>query len=91
MLLKFVHLPDQNVRNKLHYDGTRARRPAQGAVLTTHHCVVRVNFAGEHHIWQIRHWRPILFTDVSSFTETITDRRAGVGRPHGERSRRTDL
>ena len=30
-----VHLRDQTVRNKLHCDGTRARRPARGAVLTT--------------------------------------------------------
>ena len=40
-----VHLTDQTVRNKLHCDCTRARRPARGAVLTTHRCVVRFNFA----------------------------------------------
>ena len=39
-----VHLPDQIVRNKLHYDGMRARRPAQGPVLTAQHRSVRFNF-----------------------------------------------
>ena len=58
-----VHLPDQIVRNKLHYDGMRARRPAQVPVLTAQHRAVRFNFARQHHNWQIRHWMPILFTD----------------------------
>ena len=31
-----VHFPDQIVRNKLHYNGMRARRHAQGPVLTAH-------------------------------------------------------
>ena len=40
-----VHLPDQIVRNKLHYNGTRARRPAQCPVLTAQHRAVRFNFS----------------------------------------------
>ncbi len=79
-----VHLPDQTVSNKPHCDGTRVRRPARCAVITTHRCVVRFNFAGELHNWQIRHWRPILFTDVSSFTESPNDRRVRVWKPQGE-------
>ena len=39
-----VHLLDQSVRNKLHYDGTRARRPVQCPVLTAQHRAVRFNF-----------------------------------------------
>ena len=30
-----VHLPDQIVTSKLHYDGTRARRPAQFSLHNT--------------------------------------------------------
>ena len=40
-----VHLPHHIVRNKRHYDGTRARRPAQGPVLTAQHRAVRFNFS----------------------------------------------
>ena len=40
-----VHLPDQIVRNKLHYNGTRARRPSQCTVLTAQHRAVRFNFS----------------------------------------------
>ena len=68
-----VHFPDQIVRNKLHYDGMRARRPVQGPVITAQHCAVRFNFARQHQNWQIRHWMPILFTDESSFTESTND------------------
>ena len=39
-----VHLPNQIVRNKLHYDGTTTRRTAQGSVLTAQHRAVRFNF-----------------------------------------------
>ena len=46
-----VHFPDQIVRNKLHYDGMRARRPAQGPVLTAQHRAVRFNFARQHQNW----------------------------------------
>ena len=40
-----VHLPGQIVSSKLHYDGTRVRRPAHGPVLTAHHRAVRFNFS----------------------------------------------
>ena len=68
-----VHFPNQIVRNKLHCDGMRARRPAQGPVLTAQHRAVRFNFAPQHQNWQIRHWMPILFTDESSFNESTND------------------
>ena len=76
-----VHLPDRLLGKKLHYDGMRARRPAQGPVLTAQHRSVRFNFARQHQNGQIRHWSPILFTDESSFTESTDDRRARVWRP----------
>ena len=37
-----------------------------------HRYVVRFSFAREHHNWQIRHRRSVLFTDESSFTESTT-------------------
>ena len=79
-----VYLPDQIVRNKLHYDGTGGRRPAQGPVLTAQHRSVRFNFAHQHHNWQIRHWRPTLIEDESCCSESTNDRRARVRRPQGE-------
>ena len=79
-----VHLPDQIVRYRLHYDVMRARRPVQGPVLTAQHCSVRFNFVRQHQNWQSRHWRPVLFTYESSFTESTNDRRAMVWRPQGE-------
>ena len=63
----------------------RAIRPAQGPVLTAQHRAVRFNFARQHINWQIRHWKSILFTDESSFTESTNDRRAREWRPQGER------
>ena len=58
-----VQLPDQIVRYRLHYDVMSVRRPAQGPVLTAQHRAVRFNFVRQHHNWQSRHWRPVLFTD----------------------------
>ena len=46
-----VHFPDQIVRNKLHYDGMRARRPTQGPVLAAQHSAVRFNFPRQHQNW----------------------------------------
>ena len=78
------HLPDQIVRYRLHYDVMRARRPAQGPVLTEQHRAVPCNFVRQHQNWQSRHWRPVLSTYESSFTESTNDRRAMVWRPQGD-------
>ena len=79
-----VHLPDQIVRYRLQHDGTRARRPAQGPVLTAQHHAVRFNFVRKHQNWQSRHWRLVLLIEESSFTESTNDRRDMVWRPQGE-------
>ncbi|CDQ90361.1 unnamed protein product [Oncorhynchus mykiss] len=63
-----VHVSAQTVRNRLHEGGMRARRPQVGVVLTAQHRAGRLAFAREHQVWQIRHWRPVLFTDESRFT-----------------------
>ena len=78
------HLPDQIVRHRLHYDVMRTMRPAQGPVLTAQHRAGRFNCVRQHQNWQSRHWRPVLFSDESSFTEPTNDIRAIVWRPQGE-------
>uniref|UniRef100_A0AAZ3P3E4 Insertion element IS150 protein InsJ-like helix-turn-helix domain-containing protein n=1 Tax=Oncorhynchus tshawytscha TaxID=74940 RepID=A0AAZ3P3E4_ONCTS len=69
-----------------HEGGMRARRPQVGVVLTAQHRAGRLSFAREHQDWQIRHWRPVLFTDESRFTLSTCDRRDRVWRRRGERS-----
>ena len=81
-----VHVSAQTVRNRLHEDGMRARRPQMGVVLTAQHRAGRLAFAREHQDWQIRHWHPVLFTDESRFTLSTCDRRDRVWRRRGERS-----
>uniref|UniRef100_A0A674C2S0 Transposase Tc1-like domain-containing protein n=1 Tax=Salmo trutta TaxID=8032 RepID=A0A674C2S0_SALTR len=78
-----VHVSAQMVRNRLHEGGMRARRPQVGVVLTAQHRAGRLAFAREHQDWQIRHMRPVLFTDESRFTLSTCDR---VWRHRGERS-----
>uniref|UniRef100_A0A673VX21 Transposase Tc1-like domain-containing protein n=1 Tax=Salmo trutta TaxID=8032 RepID=A0A673VX21_SALTR len=80
-----VHVSAQTVRNRLHEGGMRARRPQVGVVLTAQHRAGRLAFAREHQDWQIRHWRPVLFTDESRFTLSTCDRRDRVWRRRGER------
>uniref|UniRef100_A0A8C7UG71 Tc1-like transposase DDE domain-containing protein n=1 Tax=Oncorhynchus mykiss TaxID=8022 RepID=A0A8C7UG71_ONCMY len=81
-----VHVSAQTVRNRPHEGGMRARRPQLGVVLTPQHRVGQLAFAIEHQDWQIRHWRPVLFTDESRFTLSTSDRRDRVWRRCGERS-----
>ncbi|XP_070290925.1 uncharacterized protein [Salvelinus sp. IW2-2015] len=77
-----VHVSAQTVRNRLH----EARRPQVGVVFTAQHRAGRLAFAREHQDWQIRHWRPVLFTDESRFTLSTCDRRDRVWRRRGEHS-----
>ncbi|KAI4886909.1 hypothetical protein NFI96_008690 [Prochilodus magdalenae] len=81
-----VHVSAQTVINQLHENGMRARRPQMGVVLTAQHRAGRLAFARERLDWQIRQWRPVLFTDESRFTLSTCDRRDRVWRRHGERS-----
>uniref|UniRef100_A0A8K9V1T1 Tc1-like transposase DDE domain-containing protein n=1 Tax=Oncorhynchus mykiss TaxID=8022 RepID=A0A8K9V1T1_ONCMY len=81
-----VHVSAQTVRNRLHEGGMRARRPQVVVVLTAQDRAGCLAFAREHQDWQIRHWRPVLFTDESRFTLSTCDRRDRVWRRRGERS-----
>ncbi|KAI4872346.1 hypothetical protein NFI96_016865 [Prochilodus magdalenae] len=69
----------------------RARCAQIGVVLTAQHRAGRLAFAREHQDWQIRHWRPVLFTDESRFTLSTCDRRDRVWRRSGERSAACDI
>uniref|UniRef100_A0A1A7YAS8 Transposase Tc1-like domain-containing protein n=2 Tax=Iconisemion striatum TaxID=60296 RepID=A0A1A7YAS8_9TELE len=80
-----VNVSTQTIRNRLHEDGLRARRPVVGPVLTAQHRRAPLAFAQEHQNWQVRHWRPVLFTDESRFTLSTCDRRERVWRRQGER------
>ena len=80
-----VHQPDQNVKNRLNDDCTRARRPARCQVLTEEHRAVRINFAREHQNRHLRHWRPVLFRDYNISTDSTNDRPARAWRRQGER------
>lgn len=51
---------NQTVRNRLHDNGMRARRPVTGPILTAEHRTAWLNLAHEHQNWQVRHWRPVL-------------------------------
>ena len=81
-----VHVSAQTVRNRLHEGDMRGRRPQVGVVLTAQHRAGRLAFAREHQDWQLRHWRPVLFTDESRFTLSTCDRRDRVWRRRGEHS-----
>ncbi|KAJ8332481.1 hypothetical protein SKAU_G00422700 [Synaphobranchus kaupii] len=79
-----VHVSDQTVRNRLHEGGMRARHPLVGPLVTAQHRAARLAFSREHQNWQVRHWRPVLFTDESRFTLSTCDRRERVWRRRGE-------
>lgn len=80
-----VNVSDQTIRNRLHEGGLRAPRPVVGPVLTAQHRRARLAFAIDHQNWQLRHWRPVLFTDESRFNLSTCDRRERVWRCRGER------
>ncbi len=66
-------------------DSMSARHAVVGPVLAAQHCAAWLALAREHQNWQVRHWRPVLFTDESRFTLSTCDRRERVWRRHGER------
>uniref|UniRef100_A0A8K9X002 Tc1-like transposase DDE domain-containing protein n=1 Tax=Oncorhynchus mykiss TaxID=8022 RepID=A0A8K9X002_ONCMY len=81
-----MYVSAQTVINRLHEGGMRARRPQVGVVLTAQHRAGHLAFVREHQDWQIRHWRPVLFTDESRFRLSTCDRRDRVWRRRGGRS-----
>lgn len=73
-----LHVSAQTVRNRLHEEAVRARHPQVAPVLTAQHRATQLAFAREHQDWQIRHWRPVLFTDECGFTLSACNRCVGA-------------
>ncbi len=67
-------ISDQRVRNRLHEDNLKSRRPTR----CQQHRAARLAFARQHRNWQLRHWRTVLFTDESRFCISTCDRRVRV-------------
>ncbi|CAF4872624.1 unnamed protein product [Pieris macdunnoughi] len=80
-----VEISEQTVRNRLLEANLRSRRPVRAVRLTIQHKQARRQFAQNHANWQLRHWRPVLFTDESRFRLTRCDGRLRVNRRPGER------
>ena len=79
-----VQISDQTVRNRLHSSKLRSQCSFVGLILTRRHRVARRAFAREHQSWQVRHWRPVLFSDESRFNLSGSYGRVGVWRSTGE-------
>ena len=75
----------QTVRNRLHENNLRARRPAVRSRLTPAHRVRRLAWARQHLGWTRQQWAAVLFTDESRFTISFHDGRNRVWRRRGER------
>ena len=80
-----VRVSNQTVRNRLHEDRLRARRPATGVILNRQHRRARLEFALEHQNWQLAEWSNILFTNESRYTVSNNDGRMRVWRRQGQR------
>ncbi len=73
-------ISDQIMGNtcRLHENSLYSRRSASGPILTREHHRARLDFAQDHQHWQLRHWRPTLFTDESRFHVSTCDQRVRV-------------
>lgn len=80
-----VRVSSQTVRNRLREAQLTCRIPVRAPQLTVDHRRMRVNFAQEHTLWNLRDWSCVLFTDESRFTVSTSDRRVRVWRRQGER------
>ena len=69
---QFIHatgitICEQTIRNRLHYNGIHARRPAVRPPLTQDHRTARRQFAVQYEDVPLGSLRKILFTDESRF------------------------
>ena len=72
------------VRNRLAEDNRSAFRPLRFPRLTQLHKVNRLRWARNHSNWNMRQWRPVLFSDESKFNISMSDGRLRVWRRRGE-------
>ncbi len=82
-----VNVSVQTFRNRLHEANLHARRPAVRVPLTAGHRQNRLAFARDHHLWRLRQYRHILFTDESKFCLDFNDGRRRVWRQRNDRFR----
>jgi len=72
------------MRNRLAEDNRSAFRPLRFPHLTDLHKINRLRWANGHLNWQMRQWRPVLFTDESKFNISMSDGRLRVWRRRDE-------
>ena len=82
-----IRMSAQTYRNRLHNANLRARKPAVRPPLSREHRRRRLQFSRNHSNMQLRHLRPILFTDESKFCVDFHDGRRNVWREKNERYR----
>lgn len=76
---------DQTIRNRLHKDQQRSRRPVTCTKLTGPHRANPLRFARQHLEWGMEEWRKVPFTDECKVKFSSEDRRMQVWRRSGER------
>ena len=79
-----VTVSDQTVRNRLREISLRHKSPVRVSHLTQQHRAARLLFDSSHVNWQLRQWRPVLFTDESRFPPTQRDGCQRIWRRRGE-------
>lgn len=75
----------QTIRNRLHDQGLRSRKPAMKPKLTVRHKLARIRWARAHERCTHAQWTNIIFTDESRFLLYGNDGRQRVWRRTGER------
>ena len=79
------HVSTQTIRNRLHTQGIKSRKPAKKPALTLAHREARLRWARNHDRWTRAEWRRVLFTDESRFCLQRNDGRIRVWRRRNER------
>ena len=76
---------DQTIRNRLHTNHLRARKPAKKPALTALHRTARLRWCRQHRPWYLNMWRRVMFSDESRFCLRKVDCKVRVWRRPGER------
>ena len=82
-----IHISRQTVNRRLVDSGYRARRMVKCPRLTAQHRAARLRWAREHRVFQLGHWRHVVFTDESRYILERQDGRQRVRRLRGENLR----
>lgn len=74
----------QTIRNRLHEQGIKARRPVIKPRLTVAHKAARLGWARAHSQWRLAQWNNVLFSDETRICLRSIDGRRRVWRRRGE-------